>query len=102
MDKFKFATIKNVNIEVDENEHLTEIRIKVLNQDKPVSVMYMPENHYLYGDYNLYDDHAEVLVSKTHPVGTTDGDTDWDIEQVYPCPLCESRARENRRKALES
>jgi hypothetical protein len=103
MEKFKFATIKNVRIDVEEGEYVTEIRIETLNKDKPVSIMYMPSNHHLEGEFAMFDDHsAEILISKTHPVGTSDGDVDWEIEQVYPCPLCEHRAREDRKKALEN
>ncbi len=106
LEKFKFATLKNINIEVEELDNKIEIRIEPVSTEavksdfKPIEVYYKPLDHYGRGDFNLLDDHKKIEISRSYAVANYDyDDIDWDFESIYPCEQC--NRKEYRISGLE-
>ena len=96
LEHFKFATIKNATIEVQETDDSIEIKIfpvnteKVKATDKKIVINYSPMSHYERGDFQLIDNHKEVIIERSYAVATFD-DVDWDCETIYPCLSCKNQ-----------
>ncbi len=96
LEKFKFATLKNINIEVAELDNKIEIRIepvateKVKADFKPIEIDYKPIDHYEKGNFQLTDSHKGIEIIHSYPVANYD-DVDWDFENIYPCDRCSSQ-----------
>ncbi len=91
LEKFKFATLKNVAIKVDEQDDKIEIRIEPLDKTKKIEVYYKQLEHYRQGEFLLTDNHKDITIERSYPIGMPDGDVDWDTEDIYPCPTCKNQ-----------
>ena len=47
-------------------------------------------SHYERGDFQLIDNHKEVIIERSYAVATFD-DVDWDCETIYPCLSCKNQ-----------
>ncbi len=96
LEKFKFATLKNISIEVAELEHKIEIRIEPVSTEKikadfkPIEINYQPQDHYDRGDFQLLDDHKKIEITRAYARGNYD-DVDWESESIYPCDYCDRK-----------
>jgi len=88
LEKFKFATLKNVSIEVKELETKVEVRIEPIDTSKEIEIFYKPKDSFEMGEFYLRDNHRKVEIDRGHPVGGYDGDVDYDCDTIYPCDTC--------------
>ena len=88
LEKFKFATIKNVSIKVQELNDKIEIRIETLDKTKEIEIYYKPLDG---NDFQISDNHQSIAVDRAYQIGTPDGDVDWEQERIYPCQTCDNR-----------
>lgn len=93
LENFKFVTIKNVSIKVEELENKVEVRIEPIDTSKEIEIYYKPKDNYRVGDFILRDNHHRVEIDRGYQVGTYDGDVDWEMERVFPCDRCCGNAK---------
>ena len=87
LEKFKFTTLKNVHIRIDENENSIDIKIEPVNiegvSNKPLKIQYVPFDRYDKGEFMLTDNHKKIEIERWYAIPTPD-DIDWDCETIYP------------------
>jgi hypothetical protein len=89
LERFKFATVKDVAIKVYEEKDSVRVMIEpVPEAKKTIEIQYKPFDRYERGEFQLIDDHRNIRIDRAYSVLARDGDVDWDFEDIYPCGRC--------------